>query len=78
VEAERELYHKEAADKPEAIQEQIVKVKMSTFYQQVCLMNQPYVREESRTVRELVNEAVATIGENIEVRRFVRWELGKA
>ena len=76
VTAERELYRKEVADKPEQIREKIVEGKLAKFYEQVCLLDQPYVREEKRKVREVINDAIAKIGENIVVRRFVRMELG--
>jgi elongation factor Ts len=62
--------------KPEAIRPQIVEGQLKKWYQQVCLYEQPF-RDEERTVRELVNERIATIGENIRVRRFTRYALGE-
>lgn len=62
--------------KPEAIRPQIVEGQLKKWYSQICLYDQPF-RDEERTVRELVNEKIATIGENIRVRRFVRYALGE-
>ncbi len=62
--------------KPEHIRPQIVEGQLKKWYAQVCLYEQPF-RDEERTVRELVNERIATIGENIRVRRFVRYALGE-
>jgi elongation factor Ts len=62
--------------KPENIREQIVEGQLKKWFATVCLYDQPY-RDEERTVRELVNERIATIGENIRVRRFTRYSLGE-
>ncbi len=78
VQAEREIYAEQFADKPESVRQRIVDGKMEKFYEQVCLLNQAYMRDDSRTVGEVVKAAVAKLGENIEVRRFVRMELGQA
>ena len=62
--------------KPENIRPQIVEGQLKKWYSQVCLYDQPF-RDEERTVRELVTERIATIGENIRVRRFTRYALGE-
>jgi elongation factor Ts len=62
--------------KPEAIRAQIVDGQLKKWYSQVCLYDQPF-RDEERTVRELVTDRIATIGENIRVRRFTRFALGE-
>jgi elongation factor Ts len=62
--------------KPESIRPQIVEGQLKKWYQQVCLYEQPF-RDEERTVRDLVTERIATIGENIRVRRFTRYALGE-
>jgi elongation factor Ts len=77
LEAERRLYRQQAADKPDAVRERIVEGKLEKFYQEVCLLSQPYVRDDSRTVGDIVKDAIAKLGENIEVRRFVRIERGQ-
>ncbi len=63
--------------KPEAIRPQIVDGQLRKWYSQVCLYDQPF-RDEERTVGELINEKIATIGENIRVGRFTRYALGEA
>jgi elongation factor Ts len=62
--------------KPEAIRPQIVEGQLKKWYAQVCLVDQPF-RDEERTVGELIMEKIATIGENIRVRRFARYALGE-
>jgi elongation factor Ts len=72
-----ELLADEATQKkPENIRSQIVEGQLKKWYSQVCLYDQPF-RDEERTVRELVSEKIATIGENIRVRRFARYALGE-
>ena len=62
--------------KPENIRDQIVEGQLKKWYAQVCLVDQPF-RDEERTVGELITEKIATIGENIVVRRFTRYALGE-
>jgi elongation factor Ts len=62
--------------KPEAVREKIVEGQLKKWYRDVCLLEQPF-RDEERTVRDLVTEKIATIGENIRVRRFTRFALGE-
>jgi elongation factor Ts len=62
--------------KPENIRPQIVEGQLKKWYSQICLLDQPF-RDEERSVRDLVTEKIATIGENIRVRRFVRYALGE-
>lgn len=77
VEAKRrELLEDESVQqKPEAIRAQIVDGQLKKWYRDVVLLEQPF-RDEDRTVRDLITEKIATIGENIRVRRFERYELG--
>jgi elongation factor Ts len=76
VQDERDLYRQQCADKPEHIQQRIVEGKLEKFYERVCLLRQGYIRDDSKTVGELIKESIARLGENIEVRRFVRMEIG--
>jgi elongation factor Ts len=72
-----ELLADEATQKkPENIRQQIVDGQLKKWYSQVCLYDQPF-RDEERTVRELITEQIAKIGENIRVRRFTRYALGE-
>jgi elongation factor Ts len=70
------LADESVAKKPENIRPQIVEGQLKKWYSQVCLYDQPY-RDEERTVRDLITEQIATIGENIRVRRFTRYSLGE-
>ncbi|MEO7665041.1 MAG: translation elongation factor Ts [Candidatus Limnocylindrales bacterium] len=65
-----------AAAKPAEIRAKIVEGQLKKWYREVCLLEQPF-RDEERSVRDLVTEKIATIGENIRVRRFVRYALGE-
>ena len=67
----------EAMGKPPAVIEKIVQGRLEKFATQACLLEQPYVRDPERSVRELVAEHAAKIGENLQVRRFVRFEVGE-
>jgi len=77
--AEKEIIKAQLGDmkKPPEIMEKIVQGKLGKFFEEVCLLDQPYIREDKVKVRELVTQAVAKIGENIKVRRFVRYEIGQ-
>jgi elongation factor Ts len=70
------LLDEATARKPESIRAQIVEGQLKKWYSQVCLYDQPF-RDEERTVRELINDRIATIGENIRVRRFARYVLAE-
>jgi elongation factor Ts len=63
--------------KPPEIMEKIVTGKLGKFFEEVCLLDQPYIREDKIKVRDLITQAVAKIGENIKVRRFARYEIGQ-
>jgi elongation factor Ts len=63
--------------KPDKVVEKIVTGRMEKFYQEICLMEQPYIREPDRIVKDLVNEYITKLGENIVVRRFCRFQLGE-
>ncbi|MCF7803176.1 MAG: translation elongation factor Ts [Candidatus Marinimicrobia bacterium] len=79
IEKERKLYREQAIDegKPEHIIDKIVDGRIDKFYSEVVLLEQPFVKDNDMTIEELITEAVATLGENIEVNRFVRYELGE-
>lgn len=79
VEAERRIYRAQALStgKPEKVVEKIVDGKMEKFFADVCLLEQPYIKEPDKTVSRLIAEAVAKLGENVVVRRFARFQLGE-
>ncbi len=78
LEEEKNYYRTQAQamGKPERIIEKIVEGKLQKYYEQVCLMEQPFIKDDERTVQDILNDAVAKLGENIVVRRFARFELG--
>jgi elongation factor Ts len=76
VEKERAIYRKEAEGKPEAVLDKIVEGKLAKYYEQVCLLNQPFVKDPDVTVGKLTTNLVAKLGENIVIRRYSRMELG--
>lgn len=67
-----------AEGKPEKVVERIIEGKLEKFLSEVCLMNQPYVRDEDRKVSEVMQDLILATGENVSIRRFERWELGEA
>ena len=81
-ELERELdvlrAQAKAEGKPEKIVEKIVEGRISKFYEEFCLMEQPFIKDDKRKVKDIVTEAISVTGENIIVRRFTRYELGEA
>jgi len=76
VAAEKAIYSKEAEGKPAAVAEKIVDGKLAKYYEQVCLVNQPFVKDPDVSVAKLTTNLVAKLGENIVIRRFERMELG--
>jgi len=64
-------------NKPEHILDRIVEGKLKKFYQEACLLEQPFIKDDDLTVDDLIKNAIAKIGENIVLRRFVRYQIGK-
>ena len=79
LEQERTVYLNEAkqSGKPEAVQAKIAEGKIESYYKQVCLLEQPYIREAKKTVKQYVTEVAAKVGENVVVRRFARLQVGE-
>jgi elongation factor Ts len=79
VEREREIYRAQALDsgKPEKILDKIIEGKLKKFYQEVSLLEQPYVRDTDITIEDLLNDLRMKTGENVGIRRFVRYQLGE-
>jgi len=77
---EKEIYRAQAAatGKPAPVIEKIVEGKMGKFYEEVCLLDQPFVKEQGITIKELIGQKVGKLGENITVRRFARFKVGAA
>ncbi len=80
IEKEKEIYRAQALDmgKPENVVDKIVEGKLNKFYEESCLLNQPYVRDTNISIADLLNEQIAKIGENISIKRFVRYQIGES
>lgn len=79
VEKEREILKAQAKEegKPDKILDKIVDGRISKFFESTCLLEQPYIRDQGIKIQGLINQAIAKVGENIVVRRFVRFEVGE-
>jgi len=79
LEAEKAIYRAQAEKegKPAHVIDRIVEGKLEKFYQEVCLLKQPFIKDDDLTVQDLLTQMVAKVGENIVVRRFARFELGE-
>jgi len=79
IEAEKEIYAQQARNegKPEKIIEKIVTGKLEKFYSEACLMEQPFIKDNDRTINDVLTAVIAKLGENIRIRRFVRFRLGE-
>jgi elongation factor Ts len=79
LEREREIHRRQALDsgKPEKIVDKIVEGKLDRFYSEVCLLEQAFIKDPDRKVADLLQDAVARMGENIQVRRFMRYQVGE-
>src|SRR5208282_277648 len=75
---EKEIYRAQAAatGKPAPVVEKIVEGKMAKFYEEVCLLEQPFIKDQAVTIKELIAQKVGKLGENITVRRFARFKVG--
>lgn len=80
LDRERDVYRgqMEGQNKPAAVIDKIVEGKLNSFFEQVCLMDQPSVRDPKVTIGQLVTQAIAKMGENIAIPRFVRFKLGES
>ncbi|MCM1404202.1 MAG: translation elongation factor Ts [Prevotella sp.] len=79
LEHEKEILKKQAMEegKPANIAEKMVEGRIKKYYQDYCLMDQPFVKDGSKTITDIVNETIAFVGEKITIRRFVRYEMGE-
>jgi len=79
VEKEKEILKAQAINegKPENIAEKMVAGRLEKYYKQVCLLEQPFIKDTDKTVLDVINEKIAKIGEKISVRRFTRYEMGE-
>ncbi len=79
IEKEKEIYATQARQtgKPEKVIEKIVEGKLEKFYEEVCLVDQPFIKDSNLKIKDLLTQLVAKIGENIQIKRFVRFQVGE-
>ncbi len=79
LEREKDIYRKQALEsgKPEKIVDKIVEGKLERFYSEICLVEQSFIKDPDKKVADVVNDAIARLGENIQIRRFSRYRLGE-
>jgi elongation factor Ts len=79
LEKEREVFRTQALEqkKPQNVIEKIVEGKVEKFYTESCLLDQPFIKDDTKTVRDLLNELIAKLGENIKIVRFARFQIGQ-
>jgi len=77
IDAEKEIYNAQVKNKPPQAVEKIVSGKLEKFYSTVCLMEQPFVKNTDITIKDHLTATIAALGENIVIRRFVRWQIGE-
>ena len=77
LDGERKIYTEQMAGsgKPENILNQIIEGKLNKYKSQVCLLSQPWIKDDSKTIKDLINDHIAKLGENITVRSFNRYEI---
>jgi elongation factor Ts len=78
LDKEKEVYRSQVAGKPADMQEKIIMGKLSKRFEEICLLNQKFIKDDSKTIADYLNEVIAKIGENIIIRRFTRFEVGGA
>jgi elongation factor Ts len=79
LDKEKAIYRQQALEsgKPEKVVDKIIEGKIDKFYSEVCLLEQSFIKDPDKKVQDVVNEAIARLGENIQVRRFARFHLGE-
>ncbi len=78
LEKEKEVFRSQVAGKPQEVQEKIIQGKLTKRYEEICLLHQKFIKDDSKTIQDYLNEMIAKIGENIVIRRFVRYEVGSS
>jgi len=80
LEKEKTIYRHQALEsgKPENLVDKIVEGKMERFYSESCLLEQAFIKDPDKKVRDIINDAIARFGENIQIRRFARYHLGES
>jgi elongation factor Ts len=77
IDREKKAYNEEFKDKPDNVRDKIIDGKMESFYKEVCLVNQPFVKDNDQTIENLLNNAITKLGENVKISRFARFAIGE-
>lgn len=77
IDREKKAYNEEFKDKPDNVRDKIIDGKMESFYKEVCLINQPFVKDNDQTIEDLLKAAITKLGENIKISRFARFAIGE-
>lgn len=77
IEKEKEIFRSQIKDKPDDVVEKIVDGKLEKYFSEVCLIEQPFIKDPNLKIKDLLTQLIATLGENIVVKRFVRFEIGE-
>ncbi len=77
IDRERKAYNEEFKDKPDNVRDKIIDGKMESFYKEVCLINQPFVKDNDQTIEDLIKGAITKLGENVKISRFARFAIGE-
>jgi len=77
IKKEKEIFATQIKDKPANVVEKIVEGKLDKYFSEACLLEQPFIKDPDRKINELVTQVIATLGENVVVKRFVRFEVGE-
>ena len=80
IEKEKNIYQEQAksSKKPKNVIEKIIEGKMDKYFQEICLLEQPFIKDPDKTVKDLITESIATLGENITVGRYTRFAIGES
>ena len=76
LEKEKEIHREQIKDKPANVQDKIITGKLEKYYSDVCLLEQPFVKDDKISIKDLINNKITEIGENLVIKRFVRMEVG--
>ncbi|MFC1570155.1 translation elongation factor Ts [Candidatus Omnitrophota bacterium] len=77
IEKEKDIARSQVKDKPDNVTEKIVEGKLEKYFSEVCLIEQPFIKDPNLRIKDLLTQLIATLGENIVVKRFVRFEIGE-
>jgi elongation factor Ts len=78
IEKEKAIYREQLSGKPAQVIDQIIEGKIQKYYTEICLLNQPFIKNDKLTVEDILKELIAKMGENIKIKRFVRFEIGNS